>query len=399
LAQEHTIHNTEPRGKSSGICISRILMNIAVSHVILFVSAAALRTAPEVPKPRANESVYDGLKRELLRRPEYCKQHAVELLAGIEGLLSEEQASRIQSIFRNGERHNKLSFLLLGTRHSVCMTDNWLVNALNATTQPSQFVYVALDEESHSACVKDFQSRGGWGKEEHTIECADMSGILPWSEMKSHDTVGFGSCIYQLITWMKPLFLKVATSSVVDPSSVLLIDTDVILHRDVHELLSEARASMFQVGHEDGKGAPNTGFLSINSNADELLSLWLERAPMDFGNDTADQYGFQTLLLSPGGQRFKERMHLIPRSQVGMCAVRGQYATHYNCVKPKSVRMQADGVYRPATQGCMDRQAEILKEIEESHSWQAAHPAERVVHTAASTFDHELEDLFQNADT
>lgn len=364
--------------------------------LILIVSAAALRIAPEVSKPRANESVYDGLKRELFRNPEYCKQHAVELLAGIEGFLSEKQTSRIHSIFRNGERDNKLSFLLIGTKHSLCMADNWFANALNTTTRPSLFVYVALDKESHASCVNDFQPRGGLGKETHTIECADMSDVLPWSDMKSPDVVGFGTCVYQLIAWMKPLFLKVATSSVVDPSSVLLIDTDVILHKDVHELLSEGRTSMFQVGHDDGRGNPNTGIMSINSHADELLHMWLENAPKYFGKDQADQYGLERLLHSPEGQHFNEHMHLIPQSHFGMCAERGQYATHYNCVSPKDVRMQLDGVFRPATQGCMDRQAELVKDIEEFNNWQAAHP-HLARSTSASVFDRELEEMFQKA--
>jgi hypothetical protein len=359
---------------------------------MLIVCAAALRTAPEVPKPRANESVHEGLKRDLFRSPEYCKQHAPELIAGIEGFLSEQQTSRIQGIFSNGERHNKLSFLLLGTKHSLCMTDNWIENALNTTTQPSLFVYVALDKESHSSCVTDFQPRGGKGQ--HTIECADMSDVLPWSDMKSPDMIGFGSCIYQLIVWMKPLFLKVATSSVVDPSSVLLIDTDVILHRDVHELLSEGRTSMFQVGHDDGRGNPNTGLMSINSNADELLRMWLERAPMYFGKDQADQYGLQRVLNSPEGQHFKEHMHLIPQSHLGMCAERGQYATHYNCVADKDVSMQLAGVFRPATQGCMDHQAELIKIIDDFHKWQAAHPEGKHLHKKANIFDHRtLEDF------
>merc|ERR1712228_703351 len=105
-----------------------------------------------------------------------------------------------------------------------------------------------------SSCLNDFQSRGGWGKVKHTIECVDMSDFLPWSELNAPNVIGFGSCIYQLIVWMKPMFLKVATSAVLDPSRVLTIDTDVILHRDVRELLSEGETSIFQTGDDDGRG-------------------------------------------------------------------------------------------------------------------------------------------------
>lgn len=330
-------------------------------------------------------------------------QNAQRLVAGIEGMLSKKQTSRIRGIFSHGERQNKSSFLLLGTKHSVCMTDNWLMNALNVTTQPSLFVYAGLDKESHSFCVDNFHHRNTvwtgarWGKEMHTIECVDMSDVLPWSEMLSPDVVGFGSCIYQLITWLKPLFLKVATSSVVDPSSVLLVDTDVILHRDVHELLSEGRTSMFQMGDDDGRGNPNTGLVSINSNADELLHMWLERAPMYFGKDTGDQYGFQRFLSSPEGQHFKEHMHLIPRSQFGMCAERGQYATHYNCVAEKDSRMQMNGDFRPATQKCRDRQAELIKIIEDFYAYQAAHPMEHKIQKTMSIFDQEFEKMLQTS--
>lgn len=369
--------------KRTGICL------------ILTVSVAAFRIAPEVPKPRANESVYDGLKRKLFSHPENCEQNARELLSGVEGILSEKQTSRIRGIFSNGERHNKLSFLLVGTKHSICMADNWFVNAVHATTQPSLFVYVALDEESYSSCVKEFQPRAGWGKEKHTIECADMSDVLPWSSMTSPNVIGFGSCIYKFIVWMKPLFLKVATSSVKDPSSVLLIDTDIILHRDLHELLSEGRTSSFQTGDDDGRGNPNTGLVSINSNADELLHMWLKQAPIYFEKDTADQFGLFKLLNSPEGQHFKENMHLIPNSQFGMCAVRGQYATHYNCVSEKDLRMQLDGIYRPATPVCMDKQAEMMQKIEEYNS----HNSEplKKVKKSTSIFDQEFEKMLQTS--
>merc|ERR1719221_1617970 len=126
---------------------------------------------------------------------------------GIDGFLNFSQTSRIQGIFL--ERHSSLTFLTVGTKHTICMADNWFAHAMKATAQPSLFVYVALDKESYFFCA-DIAMKNYIHFRKHTIECVDFSDVLPWSELKSQSVVGFGSCIYTIITWMKPLILKVA---------------------------------------------------------------------------------------------------------------------------------------------------------------------------------------------
>jgi len=350
--------------------------------LILIVSAAALRIAQDGPEPRASGSVYDGLKSKLFLSPSTCPTYAMKMFRGLEGVLSENQTSRIQGVFRNFERQNNLMFLTVGTKHTICMADNWFVHALEATAKPSLFVYVALDETSYLSCVNDIQSRAGAGKIKHTIECVDLSDFLPWSDLNPQSAIKLGSCVYKIITWTKPLLLKVATSSVPNPSSVLLIDFDVIIHGDVQTLLNTKKKKgwmpIFQAGN-NGKGLPNTGFVSINSNAKELLHMWLKYAPIVYDAGDADQAGLHSFLSSAQGKHFKEEMFLIPKYLLGMCGERGRYATHYTCVPNKYEAMQHDGNYRPASQGCTD-------------SVNATSQLARV-----STFNQELEDLFQTS--
>jgi len=367
----------------------------AVGGLWIFIaSARALRIAPEIPERRANASLYADLKRKLFRSPGECRQHAIDLFADYEGLLTERQTSGVQSVFGNLEHRNKTKFLMLATKHEFCMADNWFVHALKATVQPSLFVHVALDKESHTSCLKHFQSRAGSGKGNHTIECVDFSDFLPWSEFESPDVVGFGSCIYQIFTWMKPLLLKVATSSVVDPSSVVYFDFDIVIHKDMQALLSEGKASILQTApsilktsnEEDAlkelrltkPRLPNAGFVSINSNVEELIHLWLQQVPIVYDLNQGDNAGLIAMLLSPEGKYFKQHMHVISMKKFGVCRNRGEYATHYNCVADKFEAMQRDGKYRPATQGCM------YSHIRTSRKW-------------ASTFDQEWENMSQSS--
>jgi hypothetical protein len=311
-------HDTTPK-------ILSTMRRAMIGLLTLIMSAAALRFAQEVPDQSLDLEI-ESIKTKLVTEPDQCDEHTMNLLAHFETFLSTAQKSQIQKAFSN--IHTDLQFLAIGTKHTTCMTDNWFVHALKATTQPAEFVYVSLDEESQLSCVRDFQPRGG---EKHTVKCVDLSDYLPWSQLQNSKTkMGFGSCLFQLILYAKVLILKVAATSLADPSSLLMMDTDIIVHRDVRELLSSGKTYMFQM-QDEGYHLPNTGFVNINRNATDLIDGWMQQAAKVYPNRKADQAAIAAFLSSEAGQPFKQEMHLFRKSDVMKCGKPGKYATHYNC--------------------------------------------------------------------
>jgi len=326
-------------------------------------SATALRFAQEVPDQSLDLEI-ESIKHKLMTEPEKCDEHAVNLLGNFESFLSTAQKSQIQKAFSNVEHHTDLQFLTIGTKHTACMTDNWFVHALNATIEPAEFVHISLDAESQLSCERDLQPRGG---KKHIVKCVDLSDFLPWSEAKQAK-MSFGSCIFQLISYTKVQSLKVAASSLVDPSTLLMMDTDIIVHRDVRELLSSGRTYMFQM-QDEAYHMPNTGFININRNVTGLLDGWMQFATRVYPSRKADQDAMKSFLSSDAGLPFKQEMRLFSKKDVMKCGHPGKYATHYNCYSgsKKQTAMLANGVYQPASPQCTGAKLEKF-ELDETSS-------------------------------
>jgi len=324
-------------------------MRAVISLSTLIMSATALRLAKEVPDQSLDLEI-ESIKHKLMTEPEKCDEHTINLLGNFESFLSTAQKSQIQKAFSNVEHHTDLQFLTIGTKHTACMTDNWFVHALNATIEPAEFVHISLDAESQLSCERDLQPRGG---KKHIVKCVDLSDFLPWSEAKQAK-MSFGSCIFQLISYTKVQSLKVAASSLVDPSTLLMMDTDIIVHRDLRELLSRGRTKMFQIQYERPPAMPNTGFININRNATGLLDGWMQFAARVYPARKADQDAIGKFLSSDAGRPFKKEMHLLGKKDVNTCGYPGKYATHYNCMTggKKQQAMMANGVYQPASPQC-----------------------------------------------
>eukprot|EP00413_Alexandrium_margalefii_P023308 CAMPEP_0204563304 /NCGR_PEP_ID=MMETSP0661-20131031/34235_1 /ASSEMBLY_ACC=CAM_ASM_000606 /TAXON_ID=109239 /ORGANISM="Alexandrium margalefi, Strain AMGDE01CS-322" /LENGTH=360 /DNA_ID=CAMNT_0051570851 /DNA_START=49 /DNA_END=1127 /DNA_ORIENTATION=- len=226
------------------------------------------------PKLLPIDGTWMPLSQLFLAGPENCEAKVSTALHHLESTLSYEHRFRVQEAFEDA---NATTMLIVGTRHTTCMTDNFLVHADSLTT-PSPIVHVALDSLAHRSCTEHFQPRS------RSLACVDLSSWLP-IDVSSYgpttslsDNVGFGTCAYRLIAWTKPLLLKVALSAT--PQRIFLIDTDVILYADLAGWIERnAREdSLLVAGDEYMRRLPNTGTLVTDAASRPLLDLWLARA-------------------------------------------------------------------------------------------------------------------------
>mmetsp|Transcript_132573 Transcript_132573/g.412191 ORF Transcript_132573/g.412191 Transcript_132573/m.412191 type:complete len:349 (+) Transcript_132573:57-1103(+) len=305
------------------------------------------------PKLLPIDGTWMPLSQLFLAGPENCEAKVSTALHHLESTLSYEHRFRVQEAFEDA---NATTMLIVGTRHTTCMTDNFLVHADSLTT-PSPIVHVALDSLAHRSCTEHFQPRS------RSLACVDLSSWLP-IDVSSYgpttslsDNVGFGTCAYRLIAWTKPLLLKVALSAT--PQRIFLIDTDVILYADLAGWIERnAREdSLLVAGDEYMRRLPNTGTLVTDAASRPLLDLWLARAgdPDDHmpatGARFADQGGLVRLLRTR--QDFNHTVQLVPRAVLGLCGGKGRYASHYTCVD-KIAAMQARGEWTPWLDRCRD---------------------------------------------
>jgi len=324
------------------------MMRTTAGLLTLIVSASALRFAPEVPDQSLAKAAYDEASINLMRDADGCTDHLQNLLGGIETYFNEGQTSRLQKAFSDPADPTDLRILAVGTKHTVCLGDNWLEHAVKAHNQPTLFVHVSLDEEAQASCVKDFQPKGG---AMHKVKCVDLSDALHWSDLR--ETKASAGCVYNLIVWMKPLIMKAVTTSLADSSSVLLMDTDIIVHRDLRQLLAEGRTSMVQFQNE-AYGLPNTGLFNINRNASEFMHGWMKEALTSYLDKKPTQLAIKKFLTSEEGTPFKNDMRLFKTNQVNKCGRKAEYATHYNCLPAgkKKILMQEHGSWNATSGKC-----------------------------------------------
>uniref|UniRef100_A0A7S4PS05 Nucleotide-diphospho-sugar transferase domain-containing protein n=2 Tax=Alexandrium monilatum TaxID=311494 RepID=A0A7S4PS05_9DINO len=290
-----------------------------------------------------------------------CAAEVGAALAEFEHTVDEEDRSRLQRAFAAA---NGPTMLIVGTRHTICMTDNFVARADTLSTRVP-IVHVALDSVAHQACVDDIRPRA-----ETCLACIDLSRWLPLNVSNYGpaatrlDSIGFGTCAYRLIAWTKPVLLKIAVSAT--RHRFLMIDTDVVLYGDLVRWIGEhmdSRALLITGGEamQDGRWQPNTGTMSINGSSVPLLDAWLARAgdPDDFGIFTAGKYADQGGLvrLLNATPNVRGAVQIMPRSVVGECSERGRFATHYNCIDGKIWTMQNRGEWSPRTKACQGLQS------------------------------------------
>merc|ERR1719401_3419768 len=91
--------------------------------------------------------------------------------------------------------------------------------------------------------------------------------------------------------------------------------------------------------------AANTGTVWATKASMHILDMWIERNA-DFINDQrGDEGAMHEILKDPEVRR---HAYQIPTSVIGQCAVKGTYATHYNCYGNKRTPMRRKRDWDPA---------------------------------------------------
>lgn len=275
-----------------------------------------------------------------------------------------------------------VKILLVSTHQSICMFDNFLVHA-NKSDPGAKIVHVSLDKPAHDFCSSQKQY------ERIQLLCLDLSSWLPvWldpdqpsTNRSGHDSLsqlrrpaksksarhslhqsasqmdgpsvnettdgnaGFGSCIYQLYTWAKPVVLLHAVEAT--PGGVLMMDSDIILRGKFEDYCShQLQAGSHLLAGTDADMA-NTGTVFATNKSVSLVSAWVDQAR--FGDEKGDQAGLHRLM----SVNNSFQVQLIPTTVVGMCGNPASMATHFNCVfQGKINNMKLRGVWHPVSAAC-----------------------------------------------
>lgn len=276
-------------------------------------------------------------------------QEPADCLAIVDHFLKHELLSSLDQTLKQQLRSvvsdSKRELLVTSTRHTMCMFDNFLEHAKKLGGV--KIVHVSMDEPSQQFCL-------GRSVEVQGVElsCVDFSAWLPIDieDFGPHalqvDNVGFGTCLYQLATWVKPAVLSVAAAAATD--GLLMIDTDVVLFGQLQDWCAQNKRPDAQlVAGDEYAGLPNSGTVFVTKGSSPMLKAWVGEARV--GDPTGDQAGLHRVLQKNSG---KFTAQIIPRSVVGECAGRGALAAHFNCVKDKILAMTQQGLWSPASAQC-----------------------------------------------
>lgn len=267
--------------------------------------------------------------------PASCKQAVVAFLRNITSSLTEEQEQRIRQAFANETDQ----VLVVGSNSTVCQFHNFVAHAA-ALGAKSSIVHAALDASAQQACEKR-RSQGGL-----QLTCLDLSDWLPLQDDSFPGAVTYESCLWYEMVWTKPFLLWKAVQAT--PQNVLLLDLDMVLHGDVLAYCREHRqsASKLLFAREDG-GTFNSGTLFANRASARFLETWISHAG-------AALVGTQMALTNTmtSARWISESIQIIPRDIIGQCGLKGQLATHFNCVDDKISRMKEVHMWAPGVEGC-----------------------------------------------
>jgi len=210
---------------------------------------------------------------------------------------------------------------------------NWVANAKLMTDAHEHshmsIVNVALDEGAVAAC--DNVRRALLDSGSISLSCVSLAGWLPATVLEGDSRVG--SCENNVALWTKPHILKAAVA--VSNHPVMMIDTDVILYKDLMTLganmLLGSNGSKQMVAGEEGHGLVNTGTVFASRVSVPLLLQWAEQVGHCMFSKEADKGALQHVI-HYGGNPTVETFAL---NLVGQCEKKGRFATHYNCVAEK----------------------------------------------------------------
>lgn len=329
--------------------------------ISLVVEEKPLKSSASRPLGQINESVADstigasGPEWDLHENCEPSRRNLTVLT--FQKLYAEVWAQRVErAISGVGEP----IYLTVGESRTLPLFRNWLAHARNMSAtfeQKTVVANVALDTLGFEGCSRaklEFQNSL------LQVLCIDLGGWLPqvFFSTGSGDAEGYGSCAYNVIIWTKPHILN--SAMLANPFGVLMIDTDVVLYKPV---LRYARDSMdsnsnltIVTGREQGAGG---GFWGLNSGtvwvtrrtSKALMDLWLSYDANAVNDPHGDQGALQSIFKERWfrepwhRQGFHRQLFKMPNEIVGQCAVKGEYATHYNCYGSKMTPLKRNGDY------------------------------------------------------
>lgn len=317
-------------------------------------------------------------------RPERRKETA----EGFETTWAAKYANRVRREFANATGP---SMLTIGDWRSNALFFNFIAH-VNRTVLAEGLdftvVNVALDPKGSKACetiqqllptadseaLESPRGRGGRFARRRerrmrakgpagklAVKCVSLEGWLPSEFFVSNNREagekGTGTCAYNMIIWTKPHILRAAVEST--DHGVLMIDTDVVVHKDIvkegADRLARSKDGAIVMGTENGVDARvNTGtvFTKKGRYALETLDAWIEK-DSDFLND---DHGDQAALQAVYNVNHRLRQFTVSfEDAVGQCARSGTVAIHYNCYDNKLAPMTRKGDWDVASQKAREK--------------------------------------------
>jgi hypothetical protein len=267
--------------------------------------------------------------------PGCSPEERLKTAAQLEKSFADKWRSSVADVFSQEESGTYLS---IGDWRAGPLLGNWLSHAGRAGDVEGgiHLVNVALDKGGMTGC-RNLQRAMEAGSAVR-LTCVSLAGWLPdrYFEGDTH----MGSCDYNMILWTKPNILKAAVES--SQHAVLMIDTDVLLYKDLLKLGKQkfARNSDKKLitGREKNNQA-NTGTVyATRWDSMPFLEAWVRANNKCLNGQMGDQSAMQHVIHYEPGMRLA--LETFQRGEVGECAIKGKYATHYNCVGNKHKAMR-----------------------------------------------------------
>lgn len=227
------------------------------------------------------------------------------------------------------------TYLTIGDWRGGSYFGNWLANAKILTDgireSHMHVVHVALDQGAMATCQNLHSALDA--ASHLSLDCVSLAGWLPAQAFEGARREG--TCESNLLLWTKPHILKAAIAS--SPHPVMLIDTEVIVHQDLLSLASslllrsEGRKQM--VAGQDLKGLADTATVFATKVSLPLLLQWADQSGKCLHSREADQGALQHVLSAYSAST----LETFDIGDVGQCAKKGKFATHYSCMSRKHI--------------------------------------------------------------
>jgi len=247
----------------------------------------------------------------------------------------EQYRSKVAEVFSQEETSTYLS---IGDMRQLPLLGNWLHHAGSASDVEGgiHLVNVALDKGGMTGCgnLKRSMEDGSAVR----LTCLSLAGWLPDSYFNGNSHMG--GCDYNMILWTKPNILKAAVEA--SDHAVLMIDVDVIVYKDLLRLGRQKfarNADKKIITGREKNGQANTGTVyATRRDSMPWLEAWVKANNICLNGQMGDQSAMQHAIHYEPGMRLA--LETFQRYEVGECAIKGKYATHYNCVGNKVKTMK-----------------------------------------------------------